>query len=228
MNFFHKFLKKHNNKGFTLIEVIVAVAIVAILAAITVPLAGNYIRSARIQQANTQAGIVANVLNNYLAEEDLKEKGMRYNNKYTYMAIGINGDGAWEIAIRARELGLDGTASDLLTNNTWRVDVRYGPEVDMKKYLKESLGDIRNTYIVAFLKNNSVEQVLYLENFKGSTNFNYNEASVFAGKFYEFAAGAGSTGDDLIRKSAVTIKDGVASLNEYKNYIIGTSPEIND
>ncbi|MGN0591391.1 pilin [Ruminococcus sp.] len=46
---------KHRKKGFTLIELVVVIAIVGILAAILVPVMMGYIRKSRVSAANTNA-----------------------------------------------------------------------------------------------------------------------------------------------------------------------------
>jgi type IV pilus assembly protein PilA len=48
-----------NQKGFTLVEVIVVAVIVAVLAAVTIPLYMGYIKDSRINVANNTAGTVA-------------------------------------------------------------------------------------------------------------------------------------------------------------------------
>lgn len=48
-----------NQKGFTLVEVIVVAVIVAVLAAVAIPLYNGYIRDSRINVANNIAGSVA-------------------------------------------------------------------------------------------------------------------------------------------------------------------------
>ena len=50
---------KKNQKGFTLVEVIVVAVIVAVLAAVAIPIYLNYIDTSRENQANNIAGSVA-------------------------------------------------------------------------------------------------------------------------------------------------------------------------
>jgi len=56
-------MKKHQkNKGFTLVEVIVVAVIVAILAAVAIPLYTGYVNDSRVSLANSTAGSVASFL----------------------------------------------------------------------------------------------------------------------------------------------------------------------
>jgi prepilin-type N-terminal cleavage/methylation domain-containing protein len=59
---FCKFHRKRNKKGFTLVEVIVVAVIVAVLAAVAIPLYLGYVQRARIQAAENAAGGLASFL----------------------------------------------------------------------------------------------------------------------------------------------------------------------
>lgn len=52
-------VKKENQKGFTLVEVIVVAVIVAVLAAVAVPLYNGYIRDSRTNVCQNLAGTIA-------------------------------------------------------------------------------------------------------------------------------------------------------------------------
>ncbi|MBF0517348.1 MAG: prepilin-type N-terminal cleavage/methylation domain-containing protein [Nitrospirae bacterium] len=64
------FSEKHaSNKGFTLIEMMVVVAIVAILAAISIPLYQKYMDNAKSSEAVTTMGQIAGALNSYYTQK---------------------------------------------------------------------------------------------------------------------------------------------------------------
>ena len=62
-------MKKSNKKGFTLVELIVVIAIMAILAAVLVPTVTNKIKDANAASQATTAENIAKTISLYLAEE---------------------------------------------------------------------------------------------------------------------------------------------------------------
>ena len=61
---------KRQDKGFTLIEIFVAVVIVAILAAISIPIYIHYVESARASDAQSAIGIIANSVEMFLQDNN--------------------------------------------------------------------------------------------------------------------------------------------------------------
>ena len=64
-----------NRKGFTLIELVVVIAIIGVLAAILVPTMMNYTRKAKLKAANHNAKVVFNTVNAAVA--DLESDGKK-------------------------------------------------------------------------------------------------------------------------------------------------------
>lgn len=64
----NKLMKLKNKKGFTLVELIVVIAIIAILTAIIVPLVGRYSAQARYTTLNDAATTISNSINSGLSD----------------------------------------------------------------------------------------------------------------------------------------------------------------
>ena len=61
-------MKKSNRKGFTLVELVVVIAIIGILAAILVPTMMNYVKKAKLKSANSNAKLIYTTANNCAAD----------------------------------------------------------------------------------------------------------------------------------------------------------------
>lgn len=65
-------MKKSNKKGFTLVELVVVIAIIGVLAAILVPSMMGYVKKSRLKTANSNAKTAYNAVATWAADEETK------------------------------------------------------------------------------------------------------------------------------------------------------------
>ena len=112
---------RSNEKGFTLMELMVVIVIVAILAAVAVPLYINYVRDAQRTEAKGAIGAVIT------AEQTYYQRYGTYTNDQTLLNVDLTDISArWTTAISgASATGFTVTMTGTGTNNGLTVSCQY-------------------------------------------------------------------------------------------------------
>ncbi len=138
-------------KGLTLIELLLALAIVGVLAAVTIPAYADYQEKARVNMAARDLAMMATVINNYwqdersypetLADAGLGDKLDPWGYAYRYLNLDKNGNGG---ARRDKNLNPLNTDFDLYS-------IGKNAKTKLPISQKDSLDDVIRVYDGKFI-----------------------------------------------------------------------------
>ena len=117
-------MKKTSNKGFSMVELIIVIAIMAILAAALAPALIKYINKSRLSTDVQTGSTVASAVNSALAVEKAYDASSAYDKKVTDVntLLGNSDDFAKEVASVVGASSVKGKAKKDLAGNTMNQD----------------------------------------------------------------------------------------------------------
>jgi len=90
-------------KGFTLIEILVVVVIIAILAAISVPIYIEYVAGARASDAQSQIGAIYNASKMFYMDRDRWPTNVEELQEFGYLTMDEAVQRKWEFSLNGQE-----------------------------------------------------------------------------------------------------------------------------
>ena len=98
-------LKQRRKKGFTIVELIVVVAIIAVLAAILIPTFINYLVQAQIASANTSAASIKRTVESFVSELTVQGKGLKIGRGINSQIMFMVDKGVWLVKAESKGNG---------------------------------------------------------------------------------------------------------------------------
>lgn len=144
-------------KGFTLVELVVVIAIIGVLAAILIPTMIGVVQDANITSANSTASQIKTQATTWLTKMDSAKKGLKQGEKIAELTCTVTG-GKWAVT--------GGDAASLKfqtgsgTNAEWKGEDK---TFNFEAFMSDALRDLKNASVSISLKDAAVVGVLVVD-----------------------------------------------------------------
>lgn len=217
-------------KGFTLVELIVVIAIIGVLAAILVPTMMGFVTNSRVTSANSTAASFEDQIENILTEFDTAGYGMKLSNTsvavFTATVTNDAGTTTWDLTM-SNATGDDASFKSK-SNMPWAAEASAtsaDEKIDADSALKlmgislcNLFPDVKSGYVSAWIRGGNVEYVYYTPDQESAVDsmeaaYGEDDAMTLAGDNINFATKV-CTWD---QKTAGIASEGV---------VVGTAPAL--
>ena len=177
-------------KGFTLVELVVVIAIIGVLAAILIPTMIGVVQDANITSANSTASQIKTQATTWLTKMDSAKKGLKQGDTLATLTATVTG-GAWAVTAPSGLTFQTGSG----TNAAWTgTDKTFNFEA----FMGDALRDLKNATVSISLKNAAVVGVLVVDGDAGASITALSDADLTAGTYGFTGAKAGLMSDGTI------------------------------
>lgn len=182
-------------KGFTLVELVVVIAIIGVLAAILVPTMLGVVQDSRITSADNAAAQIKNQTTNFLTQMDAAKKSL------------TGGTGTLVVTVTTGTWATTGIAgSNWGTGASWQNGT--DKNFDYCLYMKDVLGDIKNAYIEMQFDAGKVVGCMYVDGYTSYAGTKPSASNYTAGTFNWGGSKAGIDGSQYIVGTAPKLQKG--------------------
>ncbi len=188
-------------KGFTLVELVVVIAIIGVLAAILVPTMLGVVQDSRITSANSSAQQVKDRTTEFLTKMDAAKASYKGGTATKTVSLTVN-NGEWTLTVGSSDGGADwldgkdhwGSTYDTKSTES---DNQKKKDTEFVAYIGDSLSDLKNAYIKVYIQSGKVIGVASVDGATSDVE-NIPADSDFQAGTFEWTGKAGINSDNIV------------------------------